>query len=205
MSFSLNEIETTARKAARGAGFSWGLAEEAGKATRWLCAQGLDGCATLAALLEGPRHATPQIAPGIWSAPGPLCPLTTGAALSDFAALLAGGPIRLNAVAQPLLLLPFGAGAARQLNSVVTLNCETLTARTDGDGLDMARIPGPPGTCDMQVSLDGEMQNAQPKHSRASPDPAIWALLTGFAGRTYAPASDASRRRGAGAGLTDND
>jgi uncharacterized protein DUF3726 len=205
MSFSLNEIETNAKKAARGAGFSWGLAEEAGKATRWLCAQGLDGCASLAALLQEPLHATPHIGPGIWSAPGPLCPLATGAALSDFAARLADGPIRIVAVAQPQLLLPFAAGAARHLKTVVKLNCDTLTARTDGDGLEMARIPSPPGTSDVLISLDGAMTGALPKQTRASPDPAIWAVLTGFAGRTYAPASDASRRLGAGAGLSDND
>ena len=33
MSLSLNEVESTAKKAARGAGYPWGLAEEAAKAT----------------------------------------------------------------------------------------------------------------------------------------------------------------------------
>ncbi len=51
MSWSLNEIEGLARKAARGSGLSWGLAEEAGKATRWLCAAGLPGADALAGLL----------------------------------------------------------------------------------------------------------------------------------------------------------
>ena len=36
MTYSLYEIEVTGKRAARGSGFSWGLAEEAGKATRWL-------------------------------------------------------------------------------------------------------------------------------------------------------------------------
>ena len=34
MSFSLNEIEAMGRRAARGAGLHWGIAEEAGKAVR---------------------------------------------------------------------------------------------------------------------------------------------------------------------------
>ncbi|NND22495.1 MAG: DUF3726 domain-containing protein, partial [Silicimonas sp.] len=42
MSYSLNEVEATAKKAARGAGYPWGLAEEAAKATRWLCAHDID-------------------------------------------------------------------------------------------------------------------------------------------------------------------
>ena len=48
MHASLNEIESLCKKAARGAGLSWGLAEEAGKAARWLSAHGLDGPGVLA-------------------------------------------------------------------------------------------------------------------------------------------------------------
>ena len=33
----------------------------------------------------------------------------------------------------------------------------------------------------------------------------IWEALSAFAHRTYVPASEASRLKGAGAGLTDND
>jgi len=205
MSFSLNEVEATAKKAARGAGYSWGLAEEAGKATRWLCAQGLDGCAALAALLQEPRPETPTCDGVVWSGPGALCSLITGATLSDCAADLANGPIRLVEVAQPQLLLPFAAGAARHLGTVLTLSCDTLTACTDGAGLDLATIPAPPGTSDVTVSIGGAMAEARAIQSRATPDPADWETLTGFAARTYAPATDASRRLGAGAGLSDND
>ena len=75
MSFALNEVEATAKKATRGAGYPWGLAEEAAKATRWLCAQGLDGVAILAGALtrDGERY---------------VCPITEGARLSDQAAAL---------------------------------------------------------------------------------------------------------------------
>jgi len=49
---SLNEIEAQLRKAARGAGLSWGLAEEAGKAGRWLAMHGIDALPAFAALYE---------------------------------------------------------------------------------------------------------------------------------------------------------
>jgi hypothetical protein len=52
MLFSLNEIEAQLRKAARGAGLPWGLAEEAGKAARWLAMHGIDGLPASAALFE---------------------------------------------------------------------------------------------------------------------------------------------------------
>jgi len=87
VSWSLNEIESLAKKATRGAGRSWGLAEEAGKATRWLCAAGLPGAEALAALLErtdGTAHAdlSPALSGDRWQARGgTLCPLIAGAAL----------------------------------------------------------------------------------------------------------------------------
>ena len=43
------------------------------------------------------------------------------------------------------------------------------------------------------------------RHLRADPDPNDWAALLAFAHRTYAPATEESRLRGAGAGLSDND
>ena len=65
MSYALNEVEATAKRAARGAGYSWGLAEEASKATRWLCAKGIDGSAVLAGLLEVLQFLTPDRIPNI--------------------------------------------------------------------------------------------------------------------------------------------
>jgi hypothetical protein len=95
MKFSMNEVEAQAKKATRGAGYSWGLAEDAGKATRWLCHQGLDGVAELASLLqEAPDEKT--------------CALVQGTRLSD-AALRAPTDRRLlPPVAQPVFLFPFG-------------------------------------------------------------------------------------------------
>jgi hypothetical protein len=40
---SQNEVSALCLKAARGAGMSWGLAEEAGFAASWLTARGIDG------------------------------------------------------------------------------------------------------------------------------------------------------------------
>ena len=119
MIWSLNEIESTAKKAARGAGMSWGLAEEAGRATRWLCAAGWPGAESLAALLAAEDGAEweairPRIEGTLWRAQGgTLCPIATGAALCDRARDWAeGASARLEGVAHPLLLVPFFAMAA---------------------------------------------------------------------------------------------
>ena len=52
MIVSLNEIEGLSYKAARGAGMSWGLAEEAAFATRWLAVRDANWSGSLIALLE---------------------------------------------------------------------------------------------------------------------------------------------------------
>ncbi|MGR3638808.1 DUF3726 domain-containing protein [Alterinioella nitratireducens] len=203
MSLSLNEIEATARKAARGAGLSWGEAEEAGRATRWLCAHGLDGCGDLAVLLRGPRHAGPDISPGQWSASRPLCALRTGIALSDFAHLLPGGPIRLTPVAHPRLLLPFASAAARALCKTITLHSAGFIATTDGT--QTALTGQPQSKAAVTLTLGGTVTRPLPCARRATPAPTDWARLLSFAARTYAPATEASRLAGAGAGLSDND
>lgn len=212
MSFALNEIEATAKRAARGAGSSWGMAEEASKAARWLCAQGIDGAAVLAAVLEQndskpAEGLCPESLSGDWQAAGgTLCPLLAGAALSDCAARLAEGRITLQAVSHPAMLLPFAAAAAAQLGQTVTLEWEGCAAVTDGktvsikgDGLLAAETRG------ASASLGGTLPAPAPKATRATPEPAAWDSLNRLAHRTFAPATEASRIAGAGAGLSDND
>ncbi len=48
-------------------------------------------------------------------------------------------------------------------------------------------------------------KSAKPLPRRKMIDDALWDRLQELAARTYVPASDASREKGAGAGLTDND
>ena len=49
---SLSEIIATGRKAAKGAGYSWGQADEVGRATAWLWEHGIDSITPLAELLD---------------------------------------------------------------------------------------------------------------------------------------------------------
>ena len=99
---------------------SWGLAEEAGKAVRWLAARRLPAVALLADLLtrnDGLSYQAlvPVPGAGAWHAPGgTLCPICIGAALSDRHGILpsAGEPLVLAETACPLLLAPFLPPAA---------------------------------------------------------------------------------------------
>ncbi|WP_420583908.1 DUF3726 domain-containing protein [Ruegeria sp.] len=203
MSFSLNEVEATAKRAARGGGYSWGLAEEAGKATRWLCMQGLDGVAELALLLE--KGLTTNESPnGSHDGQGPRCPLLAGSGLSDSANHMTRPSAEMLNVSQPALILPFAAMAARRMRAPLRITARTWTAETDGHNLNITGSPTDP-VSDLHVEPCDTVASALPHHTRATPDPVHWETLNRFAHRTYAPATEESRRLGAGSGKTDND
>lgn len=140
LTLSLNEIETLCAKATRGAGFSWGLAEDAGRAAGWLTMRGIDGADALLSVLDGSRGVAPIPGKTHWSAPNdaPLCPITTGTALADFGGLpdglRAGGTLTLGPVLQTVLLLPFLETVAARLGGCVSLACEGSSVRVDGKG-----------------------------------------------------------------------
>lgn len=210
MNRSLSEVETVAWKAARGAGYPWGIAEEAAAALRWLAARGIDGCPALASLLERTdssnlRDWSPE--PGnVWSAPGGvLCPLMAGAALSDHARQLRQCAHEFGRMASPVLLLPFAGWAAARIGVNLQVTWPGGSSFTDGERL---ALQGDPGwdLGGVTVAVGGELPDARPGARRARPDPSAWDRLGGFAGRVHAPASEASRRLGAGAadGIDDD-
>ena len=210
MTFSLNEVEATAKRAARGAGYSWGMAEEAGKAARWLCARDVDGCAALSGLLRqfhGAAEAewAPHIDRSQWQAKGGrLCPLLAGTAISDRARALETGEISLSGLVEPVLLLPFVASCARHLEMAISIRLPGATAETDGE--ELAIVGAFPALAEsVDVSIGGKITARQTRRSRADPAPDTWQVLNRFAQRTFAPATEASRLTGAGAGLSDND
>ncbi|WP_108813993.1 DUF3726 domain-containing protein [Loktanella sp. Alg231-35] len=216
MSYSLNEIEALAKRAARGGGLSWGISEEAAKAVRWLTSHGLPGGEALAGLLgQNDGVASDQVAPGdlddVWHASnGALCPLISGAALNDYAERLAAGTdITMRDVSYPLLVVPFAAWAAMHIKAQVGVSWGGMRVVTDGNGLGISDADDallvtktPQLSCAQVTTATGAF--SQPL-SRGEVSPGAWATLNDFAQRTYAPATEASRRLGAGAGVSDND
>lgn len=211
---SLGEIDALGRKAARGAGFAWGLAEEAGRAARWLAAYRLPGPETLLATLEAldggvARHA-PRPEGDAWDSPaGLLCPVATGAALSDRAhAIRDGARVRLGPVLFPLLILPPLCRAARDLGFPIGIASGDVAAVAMPDG-PAARDFSPFGAARVEgLSVAGaETAPAAallPCADAHAVDVDVWRRLDRFAHRTYVPATESSRR-GAGAGLRDAD
>jgi hypothetical protein len=214
---SLNEIDALVRKAARGAGLSWGLAEEAGKCARALAMTEPGHLAAVAAVLEAGRagRLSRHIAYDgpVWRAADnlPLNPLIIGPSVADHAFLLEKGCLTVEgALAEPTLLLPFliaaPCGAAR-----------TLTVETDAGTFEISdfTVTGtapqalPDRVCWLRLSPAETVANlerpaALPVHAVPLPH-ALKQRFEALAAHTYVQSSERSRATGAGAGLNDND
>ena len=216
MNASLNEIENLCKKAARGAGLSWGVAEEAGRAARWLSGNGLDGPALLAEQLrldDGCAYSqiTPDMSTECWERAGrSMCPLISGVTLSDHAYLLReNGRILLGKVTHPQLLMPFASAAARQLGIALQLSWQgcILEFSPGGeavliqpDNFASPLVEGVSCICIRTASGTGRaLSGSIPTLAKSVQD-----YLDVLAARTYVPASEVSRLSGAGAGLSDN-
>ena len=227
MSLSLNELEALCRKAARGAGLPWGVAEEAGWAARRLAAIALPGPELLLARLarhdvlaapvadEGTRVApslSPRSLAGDWRGEGEdLCPILAGASLGDVAERVdARGGVTLHGVLSPLLLVPFAGLVARRLGRTVRLAWEDVVLSEDGEGTwldgpgERARIERAGTVRCRALPPDVARPGARLSPvTRARPDPLCLERLEALARRTCAPATEESRRRGAGSSTDD--
>ena len=218
---SLNEIESTALKASRGAGYHWGLAEEAGQAARWLAMRGLPWLKPLTAgvLRQMFRLESFDSAQQVGTSYGPtdsarrMGPISVLTALSDETLTLpqGSGELSLRHLAAPVLVLPALARLSKRYDRPLlvrwpglAIEChagEIVAGAGSLNGLDVTRV-------DWLIITKSVMSApavTSLRHQGAEVDTMTWSELTDFANRTYVPEGETSRLRGAGAGLTDND
>lgn len=226
--YSLNETANRFRLAAKGAGYSWGYADEISRAGYWLASRNLpasDMIATLLQLIQASNdlnHHMPVISgrssnaefiaetnDGDW-----LCPVMLGAAISDgFVSSANGEEIICKNVKCPLLLIPFIADFSLRIKRVVSVRLDSLELLIDESRI---RIPNDDvaaldKAAEVVISTEAKKQNVLTETdvpiltSRVDVQPATWHLLEALAHRTYAPATESSRMLGAGAGIQDND
>ena len=217
MIVSLNEIDSTVRKAFRGGGYSWGEAEEAGKAAVWLCHHDIAVLNRFLDLLGSTNEQSvnvkrPIISHGHFQAKGgELCPILAGCMIADRArGLHAGETIALQDVRAPVLLFPFVSAAAEMGNRSISLNWPGCHADFSGDGFELSEQTGlaaPFADVEIKIShAESTFRARTPIQTKPiHVDEEIWSALHEFAAKTYVPASDRSRLAGAGAGLSDQD
>lgn len=210
MIVSLGEIESTASLAARGAGYSWGLAEEAGKSARWLAARRIPWLPTfLAMLASAPSEPEFKVEGDLIRAKSSrsVSPLPLGAYIVDSRSSL---PVTLRDVRYPIWLLPYVAVRGRERRTPLSIEWNgailTLTERAVSVGGDTSPLWTDFAT---QARIDWAHNAGAPlfvKQSGGAPvDRHAWSEIEKLAARTYVPASEASRLRGAGAGVNDTD
>lgn len=194
MNLSFNEVEAQVKKAAKGAGYTWGEATEAGKAARWLHMHDVDGCSHFARVLRSDLSSR-----GLTS-----CPIQNGILLSDRARKLGNEPMIFSEIREPVILSAFAANAAVLLETPILVQTNAWHIVLDETS---AEISGSLNALvdDVVITLHSERPKRKPKATRCFPDPQDWVALSEFAHRTYAPDTEESRRLGAGAGLSDND
>jgi hypothetical protein len=212
MRVSIGEVQSTVLKATRGSYMSWGMAEEAGRAVAWLETRQLPASEAAAALVEEndsiPMARLSPVDPTASSIKGEgrLCPVLTGAALSDANPTSA---LEILAVAHPLLLVSFvaqiGEGQSKDFRvswAEVEIVCGVngLTVKGERSALLKKHASA------VKIKYSSDKASAiEERQLRAEVNDNAWELLERYAHRTYVPASEASRLAGAGAGLTDND
>ena len=205
---SLNEIETTLRKAAIGGGLPVGAADDIGRAAGWLSAEGFDGvAAALRGLASPPGAATAEKTPGGLRFPDARA---AGAGIAALDLLLAGaaeGAVRLENLDAPLLLLGLAGVAASAHRTAFALESDGFRAEVTADATTVSGpvpSPGRPVSLRKLADLSAEATAGRNIGGIDVPDEA-WAEALRLASLTYVPASDRSRLSGAGAGLRDND
>ncbi|MFK7853900.1 MAG: DUF3726 domain-containing protein [Granulosicoccus sp.] len=164
---------------------------------------------------------------------GLLCPVITGTAIADFSAVLLDCKhIECVNVVCPSIVLPFAAQASLSIQVCLSVEWDSSHVFIQGNQLAAQIEPikqNPDKSAGVEVDSnaiheiatsvriqvhDTTLSEYLDRHTslverspvvRASVDPACWERLAVFAHRTYAPASDESRRLGAGAGSSEND
>ena len=214
---SRNEVSALCIKAARGAGMSWGLAEEAGFAAAWLYARGLDGPGHLASHLKFAtgmawQDICPQVAAGHWGTvtSKPLCPVAIGTTLSDFASLpesrLVGAGLKTGPVSHPLLVLPFLATAAQTIGQSLSVTCLGQTTGVSIEGIVIGGVDALSAEDPCELVFGIEHLDADLVEDRKAFAVSFETIeqLNIFALRTTVPPSERSRA-GAGSLESDND
>ncbi len=190
---SFYETGVLARRATRGAGYDWGLAEEATFAVGWLCDHGVDGADVLSRYyrqVDGQAVASRMVRawPDSWAgeafAGTALCPLCLGAALSDFGLPSGVDKVVISKVYAPVLLLPFIANLPAEDGKIWTIEGDIT------DDINPTRVEIIRADATDSVATDAKKTPRYPQKEDA--------FLLELAQRTYVPESEASRAKGAG-------
>ena len=201
---SFSEIDTTAKRASKAAGFSWGIAEEIGKSIRSLELFGLPGIINLKNYLKKIKQKHPKKIAKIEKEnkidDRELCPIYSGVALLDSCLELEKlKSIKFYNLSYPLLILPFISKASEIISKKILVQYDNTSFLLNFDKSIFSK------NIDKQVQLLANVVNIEFIENKNSFSEQDWKELYKLSEETFVDESDSSKAKAAGAGLTDND
>ena len=201
---SFSEIDTTAKRASKAAGFSWGVAEEIGKSIRSLELFGLPGIINLNNYLKKIKKKHPKKIEKIEkenkTGDKEFCPIYSGVAFLDRCLELEKlKSIKFYNVSYPLLMLPFISRASEIMSKKIFVQYENTSFLLNFDKSIFSK------NIDKQAQPLANVISIEFIENKNSFSEQDWKELYKLSEETFVDESDSSKAKAAGAGLTDND
>jgi len=199
---SLSEIDTTSKRASKAAGFSWGVAEEIGKATRNLELFGLPGIKNLNLYLNKIEKNHPEKVNKIdkENKNKELCPIYCGVAFLDQCQKLEiFKNIKFYNVNYPILIFPFISKASEILGKKILIQFNKSSFLMNFNKSILLK------NFEKQIIDFASEVNIEFLENKNSFSDSEWKKLYKLSEKTFVEETDSLKNKGAGAGLTDND
>ena len=201
---SFSEIETTTKRASKAAGFSWGVAEEIGKSIRSLELFGLPGVRNLNLYLKKIKKKHPikveKIEKENKIEGKELCPIYSGVAFLDRSLELEKlKSLKFYNVNYPLLMIPFISRASEMMSKKILVQYDNTSFLLNFDKSIFSKNIDKHDQSQANIISIEFIEN---KNSFSEQD---WEELYKISEETFVDESDSSKKKAAGAGLTDND
>ena len=201
---SLSEIETTSKRAAKAAGFSWGIAEEVGKCIRLIELFGFTGIKNLNEYFKirssKKFESLNSINYNNNSNNSSYCPIILGVSFLDqIKTIEKFNKITFNTISYPLLILPFLSRSSEIIGKKIHLKFDKNEFLLNFNVSISSNL----------INLDSSIRNShveisflENKNNFSDKD---WKNLYKLSEETFVDETESLKETAAGAGLTDND
>ena len=201
---SFSEIDTTSKRASKAAGFTWGVAEEIGKNMRNLEMFGLPGIKNLnlyfRKIKKNPNEKPKRIEKKNKPKSKEFCPIYCGVAFLDNCKKLENLKlIKFFNVSYPLLLLPFLSRSSDIVGKKILVKYEKNNFLLN---FDKSIFSNNSNNKIVSKAKEISIEFLENNNSFSLKD---WKELYKLSEETFVEETDSLKKKGAGAGLTDND
>ena len=200
---SLSEIEATAKRASKAAGFSWGEAEEIGKCIRQLEMFGLPGIKHLNSYFNDKKKNTYENLSSINqlnSSSNPYCPIILGISFLDQLKIVENfKKIYISNIAYPIIFISFLSKSSEIIGKKINVKIdekEILLNLNVNIYSNFLNVEFPKNSKNLDISFIENKDNFNEEE---------WKSLYRLSENTFVEETDSLKKGAAGAGLTDND